>query len=364
MINSKTKQLKTRQICLFFIAFMPITKIFTMPSVLATTAQGDLWLCALVNICLDLLTLITLISVSKRTQQTYYQMLTNTFGEKITKIICFMYFIYFIFKSAFPIMEQNDYIDATLYVSMPSVFFFIPLFFVAFYLCTNKLRILGRLSDVLFVFTLSGYILLLSLSARNADYGAIFPIGVSGAKNIIKGSYHALTWFGDSVYFLFFLGNFKFDKFSGLKIIGSYLINGIMILLFLIVFYGIFTSIAFRQRFALTEISKYTTVINDTGRFDYVAIVSLLFSCIIAISIPLFFASHLLNRVFHFKYKYISPSITVALSTIITVALREYYFSIEQFLLNYANIFLLFFGNIFPLFFLFIKNKGGKNEVN
>ena len=325
MDNNKKFQLKSRQICLFFIAFMPITKLFTMPSILTRLANNDLWISATINVIIDILTLSVLLFVSKKTNKTYYEMLVSVFGKGVSKAICLLYAIFFMFKSVVPIIEQKDYIDATLYISMPSTIYFLAFFIVAFYLCTKKLRILGRLADILFAFTLFGYIMLITLSINNVDASAVLPIGVNGASKIFSGSYNTFAWFGDAVYMMFFIGNFKHEKHDGLKIIGSYLINAIMIILFLMVFYCIFTSIAFRQRFALTEIAKYTTVISNTGRFDYFAIVSLLFSCIISASLPLFFASKIIEQVFEIKSKYIAPFIVVALSLIFIWIFNGYY---------------------------------------
>ncbi len=360
------KQLKTRQICLFFIAFLPITKLFAMPSILASISGRNLWLSAFINVALDIITLAVLIFVSKKTDKTFFQMLSSVLGERWAKIISLLYVIYFLFKSAFPIMEQKDYINATLYIAMPSPFYFLPFFAVAFYLCSKKLRVLGRLSDVLFTFSLSGYFLLIILSLGNADFGAILPVGKCTLGEITKGSYSSLAWFGDSVYFLFFVGNYAHSKGDGLKIIGSYMVNAIMVIFFLIVFYGVFTFIAFRQRFALTDIAKYTSVISNTGRFDYLASISLLFSYIISVCLPLFFASKLMEQVFPFKSPFIPSLISVAVSFTLSIIFTEYYYSIESFMITTAGFILLFFGNVFPIFFIFFneKNKKGVKAKN
>ena len=50
--------LKTGQICLFFIAFAPITKLFMLPSVVASLAHNDGWITACINLALDLVTLL------------------------------------------------------------------------------------------------------------------------------------------------------------------------------------------------------------------------------------------------------------------------------------------------------------------
>ena len=246
---------------------------------------------------------------------------------------------------------------------MPSTFYFLPFFTVALYLCTKKLRILGRLSDVLFIFTLFGFILLVVLSLNNTDFGALFPIYNPNVSGIIKSSYSSLTWFGDSVYFLFFIGNFKHNKGDGNKIILSYLLNGFMIVFFLILFYSVFTFISFRQRFALTEIAKYTTVISNTGRFDYIATLSLLFSHLVSLCLPLFFASKLLKRAFFNENSFIPAMITVIISFIFSILFAKYYYTIEKIVTGVLGVILLIFANVFPmLFLLFIKKENNYED--
>ena len=356
------KQLKTRQICLFFITFMPITKLFAMPSIMASISDRSLYISGLINVLIDLLTLVVLVVVSKKTDKTYYEMLSSTFTDKGAKIISLLYALYFLFKATFPIMEGKDYINATLYLAMPSTFYFLPFFTVALYICTKQLRILGRLADVLFIFTISGFLLLIILSLNNADFGAIFPIYNPNIKSIIDGSYSSLTWFGDSLYFLFFIGNFEHKKGDSVKIILSYLVNAFMIIIFLILFYGVFTFIAFRQRFALTEIAKYTTVISNTGRFDYLATISILFSHTISLCIPLFFASKLIERAFPNLKKFLCALISVTISFTLSLVFTKYYISIEKFVTGIAGVILLIFANVFPILFIFFTNKENRYE--
>ena len=54
-------QLKVRQICFFIIAFLPITKFFSLPSIIATCANEDLWISTLISLAFDFLTLIPIV---------------------------------------------------------------------------------------------------------------------------------------------------------------------------------------------------------------------------------------------------------------------------------------------------------------
>lgn len=356
-------QLKTRQVCLFLIAFMPLTKLFLMPSVMASFAGEDMWLSATVNLLLDFVTLFFVINACKKANVDFFTLLELKFGKVFSTIILCFYLLYFSVKAVIPLFEQRDYVEMTLYTLMPTMLYFLPFFFVAFYFCINKLRVIGRASDIMWAVTIIAFILLLSLSVANADFTAILPIGARGGLNVVKGAYSSLTWFGDAVYFMFFIGNFKYSEKDGRKILLSYLISALILLLFLILFYAVFTSIAHRQRFGLTEISKYTTVINNIGRFDYLAIMMILLSTMFSLSLPLFFASKVLDRIFSINKRWISPLIVVGVQLIVIVVFYQFTYSIETFILNYLGIFFLIMSNVLPIV-ISLTVKKPKKEIN
>jgi hypothetical protein len=183
----------------------------------------------------------------------------------------------------------------------------------------------------------------------NVKVQNVLPVGVNGAKNIINGSISTSLWYGDGVYLMFFIGNFAYKKYDDVKIILSYALTGLIVILFMIFFYAIFTSIAHRQTYSLTEISKYSTVINNIGRFDYIGIALILFSNMFASILPLFFTTLLISRAFKVKNKWpISLIVTGCLFFIITF-LKEYFLSIDNFIFYYGNYAFLIAFNIIPL---------------
>ena len=353
-------QLKTRQICLFFIAFLPIVKIFTLPSVVASFANEDAWISVAITSLLDILTVVALLFVCRSARTTFIGMLENALGKTGAKIVCALYFLTFMLKAILPINEQKDYVEFTLYTLLPTTMYFLPFFIVAFYFCTKKINLLGRLADISWIITLIGLFLLLTLSISNADFTAILPVGANGISKILKGSYSCLPWYGDCIYLLFFVGEFKFNKKDGLKIFFSYLIGLVIVLFFMVIFYCIFTSIAHRQRFALTEISKYTTVISNTGRFDYIGILLILLSNAFSLSLPLFFACKMLNYIFGFKRKWIAPLIVVLGQMGVAFLLSYYFATIEKLIIYYGGIVFFIFSNLFPILTL-ILNKRNNN---
>ncbi|MBR2870191.1 MAG: GerAB/ArcD/ProY family transporter [Clostridia bacterium] len=356
------KQLKTRQICFFFIAFMPITKFFMVPSILAGQAHEDMWICSVVNLLLDLFTLTALTVVCKRENTDFITLLKNKLGEKGAKVVLFIYAIYFFTKAFLPLQEQKEFVKLSLYINMPTDLFFLPFFLASFYLCLKPMRVFGRVSDVLWFFTLSGYLILIALSFNNVDWTSLLPVGARGVKNVLKGSYLTANWWGDCVYLMFFIGNFAHGKKASLKIILCYLLSGVIVLFAMIFFWGTFTSIAFQQKFAMTQLSKYTTVINNTGRFDYLGILLILFSCVFGLALPLYFCSSLLQEVFPLKKRWIIPLVVNVLILVLMTALNRFMATVTLVIQNYLSLFFIIMANLLPLFTLLLKNKEKTNE--
>lgn len=357
------QNLKTRQICLFFIAFVPVSKIFILPSIIAKISGSDMWISSLISGLIDLITVICLLFACKRYKTDFFTLLENTLGRPLSNTLLILYAIVFFFKATLPVNDLRNYVEITLYETIPSSFYFIPFFLFCFYFCLKPLRVLGRCADIAWIFSVIGIVLLFALSMSNVDLSNLLPLGVNGTGKILSASIGSTVWYGDGVYLLFFIGNFIYKKKDGIKIAISYLVAIIIVVVFSVFFYSIFESIADRQTYALTEMSKYSTVINNIGRFDYIGIALILFSNLFATAMPIYFATLLVMRVLRTEKKWhISLVFTVLLYLFITI-FREYFYSIQKIMLSVGNwVFLLFF-NLIPIAISFIPLKEKVNET-
>lgn len=349
------KELRSRQICFFFIAFLPVTKLFMMSSMVAKISNEDMWISLLINVLIDFLTLLTLILFFNNNDKPFMDRLYEMLGKKPADALLILYAVYFILKAVIPFNEQEGYVIQTLYLTMPNYFVFLPVFIVPVYLSLKKLRALGRCADVVWIFTLIGLALIFALSIGNIRLDNLLPIGANKAGVIAKGAFQAVSWFGDCVYFMFLIGNYEKEKHSTRNVLLSYGASLISVLLFGVVFWCTFSSIAFRQRFALTEISKYMTVINNIGRFDYLAIFFILFSSVFALSLPVYFSSLIVRRVFNIDNKWIVPLCITLFIAIFSVILDRFIVTTENFILHKCGIFFLIFNNIIPVILTIIS---------
>ncbi len=360
-----TKPLKTRQICFFYIALLPIIKFFSAPSVICGFCGEDLWIAALINSVADIVTIAVLYFLLKNENCDFFTLTEKTFGKAFAKTVAVFYIVFFLLKSVMPVSEVKSYVELTLYVTAPNISSFMPAFIAIIYICVQRLRVLGRIADGVIIAAIIGYAFTYGLSLSDTDLGAILPIGASGAKNIFLGAYSSVTWFSDGAYFLFFVGEYVKGKHDGLKIILSAAISSLVVLVFLVIFYGTFTSISARQNFAMTEISKYTTSINNTERFDYLPIIALLFVSLFSLALPFYFATELVTRVLPVKRLTAAVAVSVP-SVALLLFFDDYFAAIERFILNAASGYCLFFGCVFPVamaILIKLRKKEKNNEI-
>ncbi len=354
------KQLSVRQICFFFIAFIPVTKVFLLPSVLAKYANEDMWISALINFALDIITLVALIYTSTKHDDDFYGILTKNFNETTAKIVHFTYFLYFLVRAYVPISEQKTYVELTLYETTPTFLTFFPFFAVAFYICLTKLSSIGRIADIFWWITVLGLIILFILSFPNLNVNYLLPVGANGFTNILKSSYSGTSWFGDAVFFLFFIGNFKQKPKIYLKTLVSYGVGIVLAMAFFIFFYCTFSSTSAKQIFALTEISKYSNVINDIGRFDYFSVFMILASGVFGLAMPIYFASICLQKTFSIKNRIIPAAITNVILLLVFIIFAKQYTTIEVFILSYFGLFFVLMSNVLPILTIFLRRTNEK----
>ena len=357
-----TKALKTRQVCLFFIFFLPVIKFFMMPSIIAKEAKQDIWICLIINCFIDLITVAVALYALKDENGDFFCALEKHFGKPVGKTFMILYAVFFLLKTLLPVNEQKDYVEYTLYMTTPNLLTFLPVFAVIFYISLQKLRVWGRLSDGVAIIALLGYFMLFALSISNANFNELKPVGISGIKGVVTGAFNSQTWFNDGVYFLFFSGEYLKSKKHGLKILLSCLISCTIVIFFGMIFYGTFSSIAYRQRFALTEISKYTTVITNIGRFDYIALFSLLFTSVFSLALPFYFAVNLIQRCFNLKKPFWISLVICLIGALFNVFTEKYFVTVENFIINVAGWYFLALGSVVPIIVCLIIKWRTNNE--
>lgn len=267
-------KISPRQLLFFLACIAPVGKLVLLPSALVNFSGNDLLIPALLNYALQTAVIFFVLLLSRH-NQTLYELLENTFGKIAAKIVMSVFSLFLLYAALLPLLEQKLFVQSVFYDTLPSNLAFAPFFLFAAYLCFQPLAAFGRTWDILAPLSVVGYLGIIVLSAGEASYGALLPVGASGATGILGGTAFTMSWFFDSALVLMLMGRFEYKKGLAWKSAVCYLIGGIAVIFFLAVYYGIFSEIAIRQLFAFSKISKYFSGITVLGRIDYLFIYSL-----------------------------------------------------------------------------------------
>ncbi len=279
-------RISARQLFFFLACIAPVGKLVLMPAQLVHDVGNDLLFPAAINCLLQsgaVFCVLTLV----RSQKSFYTLVAERAGRAAAKIILALLMLFLFYAAIMPILEQSLLVQNIFYDTLPSVLTFAPFFLFSLFLCAKPLSCRGRLWDLLGPLAIVAFVGVLAFSVGQADFGALLPAGISGVGSIFKGAARSLGWFCDSAILLVLLGKLEYRKGIALRGMLFYLLGGAAVLLFLAVFYGVFSDIALRQIFAFTKISKYFSGITVLGRIDFLFIYLLAFVMAFYCSLPL-----------------------------------------------------------------------------
>lgn len=345
-----TKKISPRQLLFFLSAMTPLSKIILMPTQLVVFSKNDLLLSTALNLVLQTSAVFLVVLLSKQNMSLYH-MLYNRFGKIVAKILCCVLSAFLLYAAIVPIMEHKLMVQSVFYDTLPSNIVFAPFFLLSSYLCFRPLASLRRVWDFLMPITIFGFVGICIFAVGEVDLGALLPIGGSGANNILSGTAFTTSWFFDAAVLLAFVGKIEYKKGLAYKSAICYAIGGIALLVFLAIFYGVFSDIAQLQLFAFAKISRYFSAIPVLGRVDYLFIHMLAIAMAFTCTVPLQASCDFLKQSFGEKTL---PSTIISLSVnllmmLLSVFLTFSFASVEKLISQ-----TLFW--IFPIFCLIIPS--------
>ncbi len=288
--------LSTRQLCFLLAFFCPVNKLILMPSALARAAGNDLLISAGIVYVLQFLAVFALLFVMQKTDCTLFELIQNKFGAIAARIVIITLGVYLLFSAVLPVAEHRLYVQDVMYDTLPSFLIFIPFFLFAVYASGKGLRCLGRSADVGMPLFLLSFPVLLFMAFASADFTSILPVGGTSAVEIFDGAKSILGWFTEPAWLLLLLGNVKVEKKFLLKTSLSYALGGVAVLLFLAIFYGIFSTVAVNEPFAIAKIARYYNALKTLGRVDYLFLYLLSLVQLFALVAPLQLATHAIAK--------------------------------------------------------------------
>ena len=119
-------KISSRQLAFIVAVIFSVTKFYVLPAHVSSFAREGGWSALFVNFIIDLLLLMLCLYVIKnQPDNSVYDTSVRLFGKAFTKVIYFIYAVYFLLKAFIPILEQKNTISL-------KVFPFAMVFFVQY----------------------------------------------------------------------------------------------------------------------------------------------------------------------------------------------------------------------------------------
>ena len=356
-----------RQIALFAAFVLPIYKMLELPSLLAQFAGGDLLLPAFLQFLSQFAVLLGVLYTVSRSDKPLFARLEEQLGKGIY-LFYSVYALFFLFVAILPLLDLEKFVYAVFYDTSPTSFAFAFFFFLSAFLCMRGVKTLGRFGDLsLFLFVIP-FAVLIIMSVFEADVTSLLPLFERKFGDTMYAIKYTAPHFADVALLLPLLGNMSYQKGDAKKISIGYGVGALCSLLFLAIFYGLFSSVAPRVHYAFAKIAQYFPPLAVVGRIDLIFVYLLCAVLFVYVATPLQYASNFSARLLPIRHKtLISLAINVG-AFFFVLFCNKYYNSIYSFFGRYGFIFYTLLGNILPsslaLFFLGGNNKAHKDDTD
>ncbi len=361
--SADKKGVFARQISFAAAFILPTAKLLEVPSVLSKYAAGDLLLPPLMHFLFESLILLSLLFVASKSEVPLIERLKSWLGKGIY-ILYIVYGLYFLFAAVLPILDMEKFVYAAFFDTAPTTFSFAVFFFFSAYLCAKGIKSIARSADLsLFLFLLP-FLALIAMSLTEADFSNLMPLFGMKFSAISTAFQRTKPQFSDGILLLPLLLNLSYKKGDGVKVMSGYWAGALFTLLFLSVFYAIFSSIAPREHYAFLKIAQYFPALSVVGRIDLIFIYLLSIVLLFYTCLPLQYAVECVCRLTHTKRKTYFSALLNLLLLIGVLFLNRYYNKFYAYFSgNFFLIFLLF-ADLLPLFLLFLPTKSTKTDAS
>ena len=365
---TKNKLLQPNQVCGRQIAFtaaflLPAAKLLEAPSILATYAKGDLLLPTLLHFILQFAILSALTFATSKSDKTLFERLDGRFG-KWSFLFYGFYAAYFLFTAILPLLDMEKFTYAAFFDTSPTVFAFVAFFIFSGFLCSKGLKTLGRTADLSLFLFLIPFLSLIGMSLFTADFSHLFPLFENKLGATMYAFKRTTPHFSDAVLLLPLIGNLRYKKGDGVKILGGYTLGAIGTLLFIATFYGIYASIAPREHYAFSKIAEYFPALDIIGRFDLLFVYMLTIVLLIFTAMPLQYTTQLVCHGFHIKSGVLVSFIVNVGALLFLLFANRHYNALYHLISGKLPIVFYLIADMVPLFILFLPNSTRKKEVN
>lgn len=337
----QNERIFARQIAFAAAFILPASKLLEAPSLLSAYAKGDVLMPALLHFLVQALVLLGILYALSLSKKTLSQRLEEKLGKGFF-LLYILYALYYLFSAALPLLDLEKFVYAAFFDTAPTTFSFYVFFFLSAFIATKGIKAVGRCADLCLFLFLIPFLALLGMSLVEADFSHLLPLFGTEFSQIGRGFFRTTPHFSDAVLLLPLLSKLEYQEGDGKKIMLGYGAGGVLTLLFLAVFYSIFSSLAPREHYAFAKIAQYFPALSVVGRIDlvfvyFLSVVLLFYTCL-----PIQYCTQYIGELFHAeRLTWISALLNILL-LIATLFFNK----------HYNGFYAIISGKLYPVFWL------------
>ncbi len=266
------KHFTSRQMLLILSFLLPLSRMILFPAALAYLA-GTSGI-AVVGLCmiLELVVCVAVISMWRNSEKSFLDLVSDIFGVVVGKIIAILYVLLFFIKLLLILSSQKLMMYNVLYENVSQYILFLPIILLLGYVGSKNSNSIARVFEISAWCVLGAFVGIMLLATPSVSFDNFFPIFSGGVVPIFKAAYAYPLYFGDFTFFLMFFGSVRKDFSSEWKMLFAWAANFVVTMFFILVFFGVFGTLAAGGTYAISNLSKYAVAFSQIGRYDFLFI--------------------------------------------------------------------------------------------
>lgn len=266
-------EVKENQLFWLLITVMPASKCLSLPSLLVKYAWQDSWLAILGLFLIDYLFFVAMaVAVLRNRGRLPLQRVLEKSLTKIGAKIAFLFLAsFFGLRLIGLILDFMELFHTTLTISTNWLAFALPVLAFSLFTANKGARTIARLCEILAIPVLcAGWIMVL-LSLDETDFSHLLPM-LQYPAGVLRAMYHHTSWFGDSVFLLFFLDRIKPGKRFLAKVSLGYWVSVVCVLAVCVTYFGLYGNTAWMHRSIIAKVSQFNVTVTTNGRWDWLCL--------------------------------------------------------------------------------------------
>lgn len=269
------KTISARQTGIIIFLTIFANKILLLPSIMYQKSQADAVFVMFGIFAVELFILWVFLSLKKRyPYQNLQQILKKSIGKYLSKVLIFVFLIFFLFKTILTYSVVYVYLKDLVYqdeFGFLALVCFLP---VVNHAVVCGLRAMGRTFELFYYLILAGVIFCLAIAFFTEISIPVFFTANVGA--MFNSAFTHLFSFGDYLVLFVFIDKISLEKKDYKKILSFAFFAIILVLMIFSIFYAKYQITSFMHNNALADLLVFSVQFNAIGRLDIVAMLTIM----------------------------------------------------------------------------------------